>query len=75
MFVYDVFNFEGDDNYGYWNYEDMEFSNPLLGSKENYLTNAYFQEFRNKYDSGDDFCVLSHLQPVNNFIKMEYKYP
>ena len=75
VFVYDVFNFEGDDSYGYWSYEDMEFSNPFRGSEKGHLTNTYFQEFRNRYGRGSDFCVFSRLHPVANFIKMEYKYP
>ena len=75
VFVYDTFNFEGDDSYGYWSYEDMEFSNPFLGIERDHLTDAYFREFCDKYAVGNNFCVFSKLHAVDNFTKMEYKYP
>ena len=75
VFVYDVFNFEGDDSYGYWSYEEQEFSAYFLGSEKDHLTNTYFRDFRDKYAAGNDFCVFSKLHAVDNFTKMEYKYP
>ena len=75
VFVYDTFNFEGDGDYGYWSYEERKFSNPFLGIKRDHLTDAYFREFRDKCDSGNDFRVFSKLQSVDNFIEMEYQHP
>ena len=75
VFVYDSFNFEGDDSYGYWSYKERKFSTPRFGKEKDHLTDAYFRDFRDKYAAGNDFCVFSKLHAVDNFIKMEYKYP
>ena len=75
VFVYDTFNFEGDGDYGYWSYEELKFIKRPWGNEKDHLTDAYFRGFRNKYGTGNNFCVYSKLQSVNNFIEMEYKYP
>ena len=75
VFVYDTFNFEGDESYGYWNYKDLEFSSYSWKSDAHPLGNIDFQKFSDKYGRGNDFCAFSRLHAVDNFIKMEYKYP
>ena len=75
VFAYDTFNFEGDDDYGYWSKEERKFLGVLSGSESDLLNNTYFNEFRSKHGVGNDFSVFSNLHPIGNFSIMEYTWP
>lgn len=72
VFVWDIFNFEGEYPLGYWSCKKKMFS--ALGGQNEFvlLHNSDFKDFRNRTGKGDDFFVLSHPHIVETFGFMIY---
>lgn len=67
-FVYDLFNFHGDQRYGYWSCKDKDVS---IFSHNSYIemNNAKFNSFREYNKIGNDFLVLSKHKIIDDLNK------
>ena len=73
LYVYDVFNFKDEANLGFWDCETKNFNGYIpIGIL---LTNKDFRSFRDKYNTGNDFLVLSMPMPVDTFEEQSYVWP
>ena len=72
LFIWDSFNFDGEEYLGYWRCENPSFQAMINpggygeGGAFTVLHNSDFRKFREKYNSGNDFMILSHLKYENN---------
>lgn len=75
-FVYDLFNFEGDQGFGYWSCKKKQ----INIDKDKYddtfkeISNAKFREFREHNELGNDFLVLSQPKIIDNFSQFIYYF-
>ncbi len=58
LVAYNRFNFEGEQDYGYWSCEERNFTAFEAVDYTN-LTNNEFNSFRNAFHKGDDFIVIA----------------
>lgn len=69
-YIRDTFNFASNDDYHYWSKIEKDYSPlPPIDNPQNYerLTDAKFRRFREKYNTGKDFIVLSNGNEVGSF--------
>ncbi len=76
IFVYDIFNFDGKQDYGYWSCEekDMSFTPGLFNKSYIEVNNFKFNAFREYNKIGNDFLVLSKPKMIDSFIEYIYDY-
>lgn len=71
--AFDKFQFDGEQDYRYWNYSNKNFSLlPSIGAKK--LSNDNFNQFRIAYNIGMDFYVKSNLYKVDEFHPVSFVY-
>ncbi len=74
-FVYDVFNFEGEQGFGYWSCEKKQISiNAPNYDDYKEVSNKRFREFREDNKIGNDFLVLSQPKIIDNFSQFTYHF-
>lgn len=66
-YVRDIFNFNDSDDYRYWSKEEMLFKLNTTQDSYYHLTNTEFNTFRDKYNKGEDFLILSDLHKCDEF--------
>lgn len=66
-FVYDIFNFDGIQFLGSWSCAEKNITRNLIELREEYyqLHNSSFRVFRDKYNIGNDFIVLSNQKLID----------
>lgn len=77
-FIYDTFNFDGDDDYGYWSIDKQDMATILIGKKffSYYnVTNSDFTRFRQIYGKGKDFVVLSKKGTASSLLGKSFIVP
>lgn len=80
FYVHDLFQFEGDEYIGlrYWSKKHLDFSffQPNDNIKEDYifLNNHDFRNFRDKFNIGHDFLVLSKLFRCKEYVPEVFKF-
>ena len=78
LYVHDTFQFEGDDHLGCWskhylNYETIVVGTPNELDKYVELSNQSFNNFREKYNIGGDFLVLSQTMQFKEFMQLSFR--
>ena len=72
-FVWDSFNFEGDDFLIYWSCKDKDYST-FIEFKDYYeLSNQRINRFREKYNRGGDFMIFSKPRPIDGLGVFQYE--
>lgn len=74
IYVWDSFNFEGEDELGYWSCKNKDFT-PLelfTDSTHRQVFNSDFNTFRDSHGMGKDFMVLSHPKNIDYLPRFEY---
>ena len=72
IFLWDSFNFNREDELGYWSCMLKIFSLVELENVSMQVFNSDFQNFRLQHKQGHDFMVLSNPEPVANFPSFSY---
>lgn len=74
VFIWDSFNFNKEDELGYWSCEQKDFTLVSSFADETYIQiyNTHFATFREKYGLGEDFIVLSHVKNVDHMLRFSY---
>ncbi|MCU6222774.1 hypothetical protein KWI06_23800, partial [Enterobacter cloacae] len=61
FYVHDLFQFEGDADLRYWSKKQLDYTTATFSKDYINLQNAHMREFRDKFNIGHDFLVLSKL--------------
>lgn len=73
LFVSDLFNFEGFQPLGFWDFKKLRYEGRnVLGTL---VGNGIFQQFRERTRYGRDFHIVSPLEKVNDFEEYCWRAP
>ncbi|SPT70981.1 DUF6402 family protein [Anaerobiospirillum thomasii] len=78
FYVHDTFQFEGDDPLGCWSKHYLNYETIVVGSPDELdkyveLSNQSFNNFRQKYNIGGDFLVLSQTMQCKEFMQLSFR--
>ena len=68
FYVHDLFQFEGDADLRYWSKKQLDYTTATFSKDYINLQNAHMREFRDKFNIGHDFLVLSKLFRCKEYV-------